>query len=350
MPKPTKKKNGRWRVQVYLGKDENGKSIIKTITADTKEECMYKASVLKHQGMPKYNSKLLVRDAVEQYINSIDGVIVYSTLRGYKTILNNYYPSLMAMPVSSLTNVIVQTEINKEAKRITRHGETVAPKTVKNGWGLIKTALKRVCHLEFDVKLPQVEIETKVFPTADKIINALKGTNSELPCLLAVWMGLRMEEIKGIDCSAIKDGILYIRQVRYYKQGKEYVKITTKNDKSTRNLAIPDYIMALIESTEEWQNYAETGENQPLITTTRNRIYKRWKRICDANGWDMTFHDLRAVNASIGLKLNVPDKWMMDRNGYKTDYTLKKIYQNMFSDSRLAADKTIDDFFVSILG
>ena len=63
----------------------------------------------------------------------------------------------------------------------------------------------------------------------------------------------------------------------------------------------------------------------------------------------MTFHDLRAVNASIALILGVPDKYMMQRNGYKTDYTYKKTYQQTFSSNRRAADRMIDEYFEQIL-
>lgn len=347
MSKPTKKKNGKWRVQVYLGKVD-GKSIIKTITADTKAECEYKASILKHNGLPK-SYKLTVRDAVEKYINSVQGVISYTTLRGYDVILRNYFKKLMDLPIDDLTNTIVQQEISEESQRITK-GKKISPKTIQNGWGLISTSLKKVCGVEFDVRLPQQEVKIKEFPDPQEIIEAIKGTSSELPCLLAIWLGMRMEEIKGLDCSSVRDGVIHIEQVRIYKSGKEEIKPTAKNDRSIRNLVLPNYLRSLIENTEEYRNFAETGENVPLIPTPRNRIYKRWKKICSEHNWEMSFHDLRAVNASIGIVLGIPDKYMMQRNGYKSDHTLKQRYQQLITPNRQAVDKIIDDYFNSFLG
>lgn len=344
-----KKANGKWRTQVYLGRDANGKSIIKTVTADTKAECEYKASLLKHSGVSAKPDKMTVRDAVATYIASVESIISPNTLRGYETILKNYFKMLMDMPVSSLTNLVVQTAINEESKRITQKGNLISPKSISNGWGLIEVSLKKVCGREFDVRLPQQQVKIKEFPDVQEIVDAIKETNSELPCLLAAWLGMRMGEIKGIDCDAIYDGILHIKQTRVYDHGKEIVKLTAKNDTSIRNLGIPPYIMALIESTDEWKKYAETGENRPLITTPRNRIYKRWKKIADAHGWDMTFHDLRAVNASVGLWLGVPNKYMQFRNGYKTDHTLKQRYQQLITPNRMAADQVIDGYFESLL-
>jgi len=341
MSKPIKKSNGKWRVQVYLG-TENGKRIIKTITADTKQECLYKASILKHDGLPK-SSKLTVRDAVVQYINSIEGVISYNTLRGYRVILKNYFQELMSLPVEKLTNTIVQQAISEESQRL-------SPKTIKNGWGLISTSLKKVCGRVFDVRLPQMQIEIKEFPATQEIVNAIKGTPSELPCLLAMWLGMRMGEIKGLDCSSVKDGLLHISQTRVYKDGQEILKLTAKNDRSIRNLPIPSYLLSLIENTEAYKNYRETGENAPLIGTPRNRIYKRWKKICKDHNWSMSFHDLRSVNASICIVLGIPDKYTMQRNGYKSDYTLRQRYQNLITPTRQEVDRLIDEYFASLLG
>ena len=345
----TKKKNGKWRTQVYVGKDEFGKSIIKTVTADTKAECQYQASVLKQKGLPK-GYRMTVRQAVYKYIRSVEGVISYNTLRGYETILRNYFGLLMDMPVEKLTNTIVQQAISDESQRTTKKGKTISPKTIKNGWGLIATALKKVCDKTFDVRLPQMQVKIKEFPDPQEIIDAIKGTPSELPCLLAIWLGMRMGEIKGLDCSSIRDGLIHIEQTRVYKDGHEVVKPTAKNDRSIRNIPIPTELMPIIENTETYRNYVETGENQPLIPTPRNRIYKRWKKICKEHGWTMTFHDLRAVNASICIILGIPDKYTMQRNGYKSDFTLRQRYQNLITPNRQAVDQIINNYFASLLG
>ena len=349
MGTPKKQKNGKWRGQIYLGRDRNGKSIIKTVTAETKAEWYMITGQLKYNGLPEEDKQMTVADAVRKYINSVEGIISPNTLRGYEVIQRNYFKGLMDAPVKTLDNLKVQTAINEESKRITRNGTQISPKSVSNGWGLIEVSLRKVCGKEFDVRLPQLQVEIKEFPDPKEIADAIKRTNSELPCLLAMWLGLRMGEIKGIDCDAIYDGILHIRQTRIYKDGQEIVKPTAKNDTSIRNIEIPSYIMSLIENTEEWKNYRQTGEIRPLITTTRNRIYKRWKRIADDHDWEMSFHDLRAVNASVGLVLGIPDKYMMQRNGYKTDHTLKQRYQSIFTSNRKSADKIIDDYFNSIL-
>lgn len=350
MATPKKKKNGKWTVQVYLGTDPDGKRIYKRVTADTKVACQYLAAQIRQYGVPETPAAMTVREVVERYVRSIENVISPNTLRGYETILRNYYQDLMETDINALDNMAMQAAVNKEATRISkRSGRPVSPKTIANGYGLIATALKKVSGMEFDVKLPQKVVKIKEFPEVSEIVEAVRGTSSELPCLLAAWLGLRMGEVKGIDCSCVKNGVLHIKQTRAYVDGHEVLRPYAKNDKSIRNLNVPPYIMALIKRTETFQRYAKTGEDGPLLTAPRNRIYKRWKKIATEHGWQMTFHDLRAVNASLGLVLGIPDKYMQQRNGYKTDHTLKTVYQQLFASERLQADRLIDDYFEQLL-
>ena len=55
------------------------------------------------------------------------------------------------------------------------------------------------------------------------------------------------------------------------------------------------------------------------------------------------------MNASIMLKLGIPDKYAMERGGWITTHTLKKVYQHTFSDERIAVDDKIDSYFEEIM-
>ena len=62
----------------------------------------------------------------------------------------------------------------------------------------------------------------------------------------------------------------------------------------------------------------------------------------------VTFHDLRHINASVMLKLGIPDKYAMERGGWSTTSTLKRVYQETFREDRLAADEKIDNYFENL--
>ena len=64
---------------------------------------------------------------------------------------------------------------------------------------------------------------------------------------------------------------------------------------------------------------------------------------------DMTFHDLRHLNASIMLMLGIPDKYAMERGGWATDNILKSVYQQTFTSERKKIDKIVDGYFNGII-
>lgn len=62
----------------------------------------------------------------------------------------------------------------------------------------------------------------------------------------------------------------------------------------------------------------------------------------------MTFHDLRHENASVMALLRIPNKYAMERGGWKTDNVMKKVYTHTFSEEREKVDE--DDYFEKVLG
>ena len=47
--------------------------------------------------------------------------------------------------------------------------------------------------------------------------------------------------------------------------------------------------------------------------------------------------------------LGAPDKYAMERGGWKTDKTMKAVYQNVFSEERIEVDKKIDGYFENVV-
>ena len=78
-------------------------------------------------------------------------------------------------------------------------------------------------------------------------------------------------------------------------------------------------------------------------------IGKRFSRLMKKNGIEMNFHKLRHVNASVMAALRIPDKYALERGGWKTDYVMKQVYTHTFSDRRIEADTIIDSYFENAL-
>lgn len=339
--KAKKLPSGTWRVLVYLGTDSDGKKLLKSITAETKAEAEYLARdyQLKYKrGAIKKNEPVTLRQAIQRYIN-ISEVLAPSTINGYEIVMNYRFPSIMDLKLTELTQDKCQEAINIESR-------SYAPKTVHNAWGLVATVLKKNGIIYNDIKLPRKTVKHKEFPMPNEIFEAIKGTDIELPCLLAMWLSLTMSEIRGIDCSAIRGDVLSIEKVKVYVKNEDHEKRSGKTSYRIRRHRLPEYLMNLVINTESYQEYLQTKQDGPLITFKPYSIYKRWKKIAIAHGWEMSFHDLRAESASIMLMLGIPDKYAAERGGWTpSSPIMKTVYQQTFSEQRLLVDEKINDYF-----
>lgn len=337
MATPKKLPSGKWRVQVY---DRETRKRV-SFTADTKRKADLLAIEWQEGKRENIENGPTIGEAVDRYIAGRDGVLSPSTIQGYRKMRQYYLTDELAqIPVKNITSEIVQSEIRELSK-------TKSAKTVHNFHGLLTGALAEIDQdIRLRVALPKIQKKFIELPTVENVIEAIKGTDIELPAMLAMWLSLSVSEIRGINISAIKDGILTIRESVVQVDGVAVHKAATKAYDRTRRLSIPHYIMGLIERTEAYrkgEGYIETRSNQAILF--------RFKRILRKAGvQDMTFHQLRHMNASVMAMLNVPEKYAQERGGWKTPHTMKRVYQHTFSQERQNVDRQIDEFFEKKIG
>jgi integrase len=281
---------------------------------------------------------MTIGEAIENYNQSKENVLSPSTLRGYRGIRKNCLQGIMDVPLDDVTNAIVQSAINQDALHM-------SPKSLRNAHGLLSAALATYLP-DFTLRTTMPAKEHKIIelPSPQEVINAIRGTDVELPCMLALWLSLRMSEVRGIRYSDINGDVLTIRSTKIAVGSQDVVRNQTKTYNSTRKLRLPKYIMALIEKQKE------NRTSEYVVELPRQSIYRHFLRALQANGVQhMRFHDLRHMNASVMLKLGVPDKYAMERGGWSTDSTLKQVYQHTFDDKRNEIDSQIDDYFNKLL-
>ena len=335
MAKAKKLPSGSWRVRLYTGRDEAGKAVYKSFTAPTKKEAEAAAALYAVRKKQKDEIGMTVGEAIDAYIRSKENVLSPSTIGGYRLMRRNHLQALMDVPLSDITNAAVQAEINREALRL-------SPKTLRNAHGLLSAALGAYLP-DFTLRttLPARQHKIKELPTVEEVIAATKGTDIELPVMLALWLSLRMSEVRGLRYRDIRDGVLTVNCVKIKCGSEEFVKEQAKTYNSTRRLRVPAYIASLI------------GEGEPdafIVTFSAQTITKKLKRYVEAScGKDVTFHQLRHLNASVMLELGVPDKYAMERGGWASNNTLKTVYQHTFSQKRQEVDGQIDSYFEALL-
>ena len=336
--------SGRWNVQVY--DKESGKRM--SFTEGTKRKAEYAALEWQLEKKRKEKVGMTVGEAIEKYIDGRRGVISPSTIYGYEKIQKYYLdPDFASIPLSSLTQSMVQAEIKRLSNKVSPHThKKYSAKTIHNYHGLISGALGEFMRdFELDTSLPEVQKKFIELPSVEDVMNAVHGTDIELTAMLAMWLSLSISEIRGINVKNIKDGILTIRETVVQVDGEAVHKAATKEFDRARKLAIPNYIMGLIEKSPAYiagEGYLETRSNQAVLF--------RFKRVLKKHGIEgMTFHQLRHMNASVMDMLKVPSKYAQERGGWKTDYVMKRVYQHTFSKEREAVDQKIDSFFDNIV-
>ncbi len=328
--------SGNWRVRVFCGKDENGKQIMKSFTADTRWKAEKMADDFLKNGKQTEN-KITVGEAIDSYIRLKENVLAPSTIRGYNIIRRNRLQSLMSVDIHEINNLNMQLAINEDSK-------TVSYKSIKEAKALVCTALKlHGVKLDLNVTLPAKKPKIKNLPTAEQVINIIRDTDVELPCMLAMWLSLRISEVRGLQFKDVKNGVVTVCRSNVYFDGNDNIKDVNKTYNSTRQLTIPPYIQKLIEAVPHEK------ETDFIVPMGYQTIHNHFKKLLAENDLEMTFHDLRHLNASIMLKLGIPDKYAMERGGWSTNSTLKAVYQHTFSDERKLVDEKIDDYFNNII-
>ncbi|MBO5622711.1 MAG: tyrosine-type recombinase/integrase [Butyrivibrio sp.] len=146
-----------------------------------------------------------------------------------------------------------------------------------------------------------------------------------------------MSEIRGLTKSKSIDGeYITIREVMVQVDGVDVLKDMAKNENRTRRHRMPARIRELVDQVE----------GDVLVPMSPSVILKNLKKCMrDADLSEITFHDLRHINASVMAMLRVPDVYAQERGGWKSDHVMKNVYTEIFSEERQKVDDLIDGYF-----
>ena len=333
VPKAKQLPSGQWFCRVRV----DGQDIC--ITRPTEKAAVAEAMAVK-AGMQNAAKpeNITFTKAIDKYIRDRDGILSPATIRGYRIIQENRFEQLMEQPIAKLSFSVIQAAVNQEAKKY-------SPKTVRNSYGLL-TAVLSEYRPDMDlskIKLPmKVEPEKQIYSPEElrKYLDQIRGSDIELPVLLAVWLGLRRSEIIGLRWEDVdqKRGTISIREALVQDENNEYKAKGTKTVKSNRTLPCPDYIMDLIGKQE--------ANGERIVSTSPQTLRNRMVKAAEGAGVPFIgLHALRHQNASIMLSLNIPDKYAMERGGWSSNKTMKSIYQHTMDDGKQQAAKAIDKYF-----
>ena len=326
--KAKKLPSGNWRCRVYLG-ETDGKKKFKSFTAPTKKEAESLASQFMHDKESYLSDNCTVADAIDRYINSRESVLSPSTVREYRRSQRRDYGSIGNISVQSVTSEQLQRFINGLAA-------IHSPKTVKNIYGLLKASLKAINPSRaYYVTLPQEKPKEYHLPTDADIKRMLNIADPDMKkaILLASIGTMRRGEICAVEYGDIRGNTIHVHSDMILNPENKYiVKKIPKTNTSDRYIEFSDAVIRQL----------GTGTGR-IVPITPLRLSKRFAKIREKAGVDCRFHDLRHYAASIMHAIGVPDQYIMERGGWSSDATLKKVYRNTLSDkSKEFSDKAND--------
>ena len=331
LPNPVKLKSGAYRIRLQLG----GKDIM--VYGETEAQCRMQARLIKTEHL---SGKVVQRKCNHTTEQAIDAYIAAKTnlspctVRGYETIKANRFQTQMDKVIDS---VDWQAAIDEEK---------CSPKTIKNAWGLISSAMRYVGVEPPKVSLPKVVQEEHAFLEPEQIpifLDAMRGNTFELAALFGLH-SLRRSEICDLTMKDInlKKGIIRVRGAAVPDKDNKLVhKRENKNDASTRTVHI--MIPRLTELLTQMQ---KDGYQGYLVTAHPNSIYKAVNSVCAKCGLpEIGCHGLRHSFISLCYHLRWSELAVMREAGYSDIYTMRKIYTHLAQADRDRNVEAMQKFF-----
>ena len=317
VPKAVQLPSGVWRIQLRREKmsfTDADPDVCRQMALAYRIKWQKDEAAGLHVPPPK---KVTLADAIDLYLASKSNILSPSTLRGYKTIREFRFQECMNWDVH-YPDYNWQMAINNELA-------DVAPKTVKNAWGLISSSLRFVKAPQPSVSLPRCPRASRYWLDYQQIgvfLSAIRGESCELACLLALH-SLRLSELLALQPSNIllDEKKLVISGSRVLNSDGQLVyKELNKTDASQRTvrIIIPRLLQLLkrIDKNSEW-----------VVDEREKRLYDQVNRICSKAGLPpVGIHGLRHSFASLAYHLGWKELSTMQMGGFFNDTATTEIY------------------------
>lgn len=348
MPKAKKLPSGSWRCQVYSHTEEiyqkdgtiKKKRVYKSFTCldpstkgRRKAEQMAADWAAGKERLPK--SSITVKEAIHRYIEAKEKVLSPSTLRGYKGIEKNYFETIGDILLDNLSQEKIQSWVGTIS--IGR-----SAKSVKNAHGLLSSAISMFYpELTLHTQLPQKEKPNLYIPTDNdikKLLEHVKGKELEIAIYLAAFGPMRRGEICALESTDIKDNIVTVNKSMVLTPENTWIIKQPKTYASYREIDYPDFVIARLK-----------GISGRIVKCTPSQLTNRFRTAVEYTDIPFfRFHDLRHYSASIMHAIGVPDVYIMQRGGWRTDNVLKTVYRHTLNDKEQQMNEKANTYFSTL--
>lgn len=357
----------KYYVNFDFGVDEEGKQIKKSRTFSKISEARI---ALKEHEADKTKGTLSIprQTTLIEWLNYwIEEVVkpnmAETTVYGYKNIIDKHVePELGNIPLQQLKPQQIQRYYSKLMNE-----KSLSPNTVRKHHDLLHTAMQLAVKQDVlfkntmdKVEAPKVkQKEIDFYSPAElkTLLEVVEGDRLEVLVKLAIFLGLRREEICGLKWESVDfdNKVIYIKEVRTMAGGV-LVEKEPKNVSSTRVIAISDEVANTlikekekqIEAKEFYQcDYLDSGlivvmdNGKPYRPNYISELFTKF--IKDHNLPKITLHGLRHSFASYANYLGISQYDLSKALGHSTPDTTFKVYAHLFDKTQKEAFQKIAD-------
>lgn len=364
-----RKRGKSYQVILEYGKDAEGNRIRKAITVKTSKEA--DAILTEHEHNMQNNNYVLPTSMTYAefltywFDNYVKKNCEETTQIGYKHIVEKYLkPKLGIHKLQELQPIHIQKYYKYLMDEV-----GFSPNTVYRHHANIRKSLDFALKQQFvmrnvadAVELPKRKEFEGSYYTIEQLQHLqelIKGHELEVPISLAIYLGLRREEIAGLKWKYVDMNArtIEIKEVRV-RMSKETITKKPKTKGSIRTLYIPDDLYTLLKAHKAKQeqlkkdmgkdyqggDYVCTKENGVVFRP--EKISMAFKKFLEENNNPekndlphIRLHDLRHSFATLLYQNGVPIKNISDALGHSDITTTLKVYAHIMDDSR---KETID--------
>ena len=399
-PMPIKnKKTGKitsYQLQVYLGKDENGKvqiakknwkpdPIKKYTKKQLEEELLFQTKIFEEEVKTSYSNvtkkqTYTFKEFSMKWINEYAKQnLKTKTIDGYESMLKRINEGIGHININSLTPIHINQfliNLKEEGVKLTdKTGKSgLSDKSVKNYYTLISSILSTALDWGVvkdnpakKVKSPKVLIKKQVESLDKESVVKLFELLEDEPLKynifirLAILSGMRRGELMGLKWENIdfENCIINIKLTSLYSPEKGIYEDTTKTDGSERFIKLSKSIFELLSLYKDQQNdiinelgsqWIESGyvftqwNGKPMHPNTP---YTWFTRFQEKHGLEhCSIHMLRHTTATLLIMEGANVKLVSGRLGHSNTSTTTNIYTSYFK----SADEMAVDALDNILG
>lgn len=291
MAKIKQRADGRYLINVYIGRGADGKNKYKSVYGSSIRECQRKAEEIRAlvgKGIDINAQRDSFSEWRDRWLRS--KTCGAGQLASYKSCATHLVEGLGQMEICKIRTSDIQMLINKLSNK------GLSRKTLQQ----IRMAAKQIFQLAIsdrvldynpaiDVTIPKTATAAENRePLSDEQIEWIKNTphRAQLPAMIMLYCGLRRGEVLALRWSDIdfEKKILHVRRTIEMVNGQPFEKIGGKSDAATRDVTIPNILIEFLEN-ERNSTLKKTKELYPLITEKTNGGFhstKTWERMWES--------------------------------------------------------------------